>query len=285
MSPATVRTETFLDEGDDMEPQTLGTNTGGRVRFAKDAQVRILELDGTVTKTVYVIGNNPNSQDEQQRSDRKGFVSLREMDGTRVLRVHHRRVLPVSVEGKAIVLESGDKFWALCPECGQTISVGADTDSVECSKCSKSFQLYWLGVKPMADTATKTEKAHKAPKAEKAPKAPKAPREPRPIKEPVLVDISALTKLKHCELWTKKNVKFDHERIDVQAHVLLFNGDHPRKLCFNTYNGAMGKKAAPLPLEAFVAGTKGVKKEMPWFPVEDVAKARQKLQKSGYERH
>lgn len=270
-----------LDGGDDMESTTLDTNTGGRVRFDKDTEVRILELDGTVSKTVYLV--------DQERSDRKGFVSLRERGGTRVVRVHHRRVLPLSVEGKAVVIESGDKFWALCPECGQTINVEAGSDTMDCSKCSKSFQLHWLGVKPMAEakTAEKAEKAPKAPKEKtpKAEKAPKAAKEPKPAKEPILVDLPALVKLKNCELWTKKNVKFDHERIDVQAHVLLFTGDSPRKLCFNTYNGALGKKASELPLEAFVAGTavKGAKKETPWFPVADLEKARQKLQKAGYE--
>lgn len=66
--------------------------------------------------------------------------------------------------------------------------------------------------------------------------------------------------------------------------MLLYTGDSPRKLCFNTYNGALGKKASALPLEEFTAGTvgKGSKKE-PWFNVTDLDKTRAKLTKDGYE--
>jgi hypothetical protein len=274
------------DEGDDMETATLETNTGGRVRYIKETKVRILELDGTISKVPYLT--------DQERSDRKGFIALKESDGTRVIKIHHRRVLPLSVEGKAVVVESGDKFWALCPECGQPIPVGTGDIEISCQPCSKSYPLHWLGVKPMAE-ATTTEKAPKAekakaPKAEKAPKAPKAekaPREPKVVKEPVKIDVHALTKFKHCELWTKKQVKFDHPNIDVQAHVLLWTGESPRKLCFNTYNATLGKKTTELPVEQFIANKPltgaGVKKDVPWFPVPDLDKARSKLQKDGYE--
>lgn len=278
-----------------METAQLEMNTGGRVQFVKDTEVRILELDGTVSKTVYLV--------DQERSDRKGFVALKERDGTRLVRVHHRRVLPLSVEGKAVVIESGDQYWALCPEHGQITAVEAGEETATCPQCSKIFPLHWLGVRPMAEatatpaeetaTAEKPAKAPKAPKAEKAPKPPKAekpPKEPKPApvaKEPAVVDLAALAKLPNCELWTKKNVKFDHERIDVQAHVLLFVGDGARKLCFNTYNGTLGKKpGAELPAEAFCTGTPvaGAKKETPWFAVPDLDKARAKLTKEGYEK-
>src|SRR5262245_47066222 len=104
-----------LDDGGDMEATTLELNTGGRVHFDKDTEVRIQELDGAISKMVFLV--------EQERSDRKGFIGLKERDGTRAIRVHHRRVLPLSVEGKAVVIESGDRFWALCPECGSTVEV------------------------------------------------------------------------------------------------------------------------------------------------------------------
>jgi hypothetical protein len=257
---------------------TLETNTGGRVRFAPSEEVRVIRVDGSLTKEVYQV--------EQERSDRRGYVGLREKDGTRTMRVHHRRVLPVSVDGKAVVIETGDKFWACCPECGHAKGVSTSATSMECPKCAKAFELHWLGVKPMSDTATKAEgkaKTAKTPKPDKA-KTPKTPRPAREPKEPTAVNLHQLAGLGHCELWTKKNVKFDHERMDVQAHCLLYTGDSPRKLCFNTYNGALGKKAPELPIDAFIANKSGNKKETKWFPVADLDKQRTQLGKSGYEK-
>lgn len=279
-----------LPEGDaDMsETATLEANSGGRVRFNLGTEVRYIEIHGAISQEIYVI--------DQERSDRKGHISLKEKDGTRTLRVHHRRLLPVDMTGKAVVIESQDKLWALCPEDGMAVEVSPGDTEMVCPKCSKTFTLYWIGVKPMAD-ATKTsktkEKEEKTPKVEKAekaapkPKAEKPAKEPKAVKEAIKVDLPALVKLKHCELWTKKNVKFDHERIDVQAHVLLFTGDNPRKLCFNTYNSTLGKKATSLPIEEFIANEPvkgaGQKKDTPWFTVTDLEKARQQLQKGGYE--
>ncbi len=273
------------------ETATLEANSGGRVRFTLGAGVRYVEMSGEISRGIYLI--------DQERSDRKGHISLKEKDGTRVVRVHHRRILPVDMDGKAVVIESQDKLWAPCPEDGAAVEVSPGDTQMICPKCSKTFTLHWMGVKPMADTKTKEPKAEKepkAPKAEKAEKAapkpkaeklPKEPKEPKAVKEPIQVDIPTLVKLKGCELWTKKNVKFDHERIDVQAHVLLFTGESPRKLCFNTYNGALGKKASELPTEQFVANEPikgaGQKKDTPWFPVPDLEKARTKLAKDGYE--
>lgn len=250
-------------------------NNGGRQRFVLEEEVRIIELDGSVSQTVYLVS--------QDRSDRKGLVSLKERDGPRIIRVHYRRILPISVDGKAHVTGTGDRFWALCPTCGRPSEVVVTDSSVTCPKCNKTYPLHWLGVKPMsAESATAT-KATKEPKPTKAtkPKAEAVAKEPKVVKEPIKVDLVHLAKLKHCELWTKANVKFDHERVDVATHVLLFTGDSPRKLCFNTYNGTLGKKATELPTDAFVSGKADGK--APWFTVADLEKARAKLKKDGYE--
>ncbi len=270
-----------FDEGDDMEATATLANTGGRVRFTADMAVRYLQLDGTITNGVYQIAEG--------RSDRKGFITLKERDGTQTVRVHHRRVLPLSVDGRAVVIESGDKFWALCPDCGQVVGVEVSTESIACQKCSKTFPLHWLGVKPMADTTTektKKEPKVKVPKPEKAPKAvkEKPARPEKVVKTPTPVDITAIAKTPNCELWTKKNVKFDHARVDVQAHTLLFVGAAPRKMCFNTYNGTMGKKDIALPIAEFVADKAAKGAKAAWFAVPDLEKARAKLQKEGYER-
>lgn len=278
-----------MDYPEDEDNMVVAENSGGRVRYAMDQPVRYVEMDGSISG-VYLV--------KQERSDRKGHITLQEQNGTRVVRTHHRRIIDSSVKGMAVVVESQDRLWALCPDDGEVVEVEQNQADMTCPKCDKTFPLYWNGVRPMAD-ATKTEKAPKAEKAEKAPKtekaagktAPKpkvekAPKEPKAVKEPVAVDLAALAKHKHVELWTKKNVKFDHERIDVQAHTMLFTGDEPRKLCFNTYNGALGKRAPELPVEAFLSGTspKGSKKD-PWFPVANLDKTRTQLTNDGYEQH
>jgi len=129
----------------------------------------------------------------------------------------------------------------------------------------------------------KAEKEKKEkPAADEKPKAEKAPKVAR---QPITVDLDALAASDHCELWTRKDIKFDHERINVQAHTILFTGTHPRKFCFNTYNGTLGKSSEQLPIEEFLhdRAVKGAKKEKPWFAVADLEKARAKLQKDGYE--
>lgn len=275
-----------LDE--DSEMTAVEVNSGGRVHYEIGTKVRFIQMDGRISPIHLV---------DQQRSDRKGHISLKEKDGTSIVRVHYRRLIPMDVDGKSVVVESQDRSWALCPDDGAVVEVSTEDQAMVCPKCSKTFLLHWMGVKPMADTKTDTKhKAdkHKAeatgePKAEKKersapkPKPEKKERPAREVKEPIQVDTAALAKLKHCELWTKKNVKFDHERINVQAHTLLFVGETPRKLCFNTYDGALGKKAGELPIAAFIANEAAKGAKTPWFPVEDLEKTRARLQKDGYE--
>lgn len=135
----------------------------------------------------------------------------------------------------------------------------------------------------MADAAQATE-TKTDPKPTK-PKKEKKVRVKAEVREPVKVDFATLMALPDCELWTKKNVKFDHVDVDVQAHALLLTGDSPRKLCFNTYDGVLGKKSPNLPIEQFVADTEvaNAKRAKPWFVVKDLGKARTKLGKDGYE--
>ena len=132
---------------------------------------------------------------------------------------------------------------------------------------------------------TQQKPKHKPDKAKPAKAAkPAVPKQPKPKVVPVTVDLKSLAALDDCELWTKKQIKFDHSDWDVAAHVLLFTGSHPRKLCFNTYNGTLGKKATALPIDEFVANRKSGGKA-PWFKVEDLEKVREKLRRQEYELH
>jgi len=251
-------------------------NTGGRLEFALGTEVRILSLDGTISKESYVT--------IQERSDRNGHIKVRDANSSREINVHFRRILPRSIDGNACVIESRDKYWVICPGCGQNDEVSANSNSFTCSKCAKTYPLHWLGVRPMASKTT-TKPTSTAKKEDKKKDSPSPNKAPKAIKEPIKVDLGALTKLGQCELWTNSRVKFDHERIDVKAHVLLFTGTNPRKLCFNTYNGTLGKKATELPVGDFVENKtpKGAKKGH-WFPVSDLEKTRAQLAKNGYER-
>ena len=71
--------------------------------------------------------------------------------------------------------------------------------------------------------------------------------------------------------------------MDVKAHVLLIVDDNPRKLCFNTYNGTLGKRGNSLPVTAFQNDEMPEGKRL-WFHVKNADKQRQKLLKDGYER-
>lgn len=269
-------------------------NSGGRQRFVRNSSVRILELSGKVSTETYLV--DPESgTDEHVRADRKGLVVLQEAVGKRTIKIHFRRILPLEVDGKAPVIESGDKFRAVCPKCGNVEDVSSNDESLQCPDCGPS-PLHWIGVKPMttktdeatpetaetAETAETTEVDSK-PKTAKAAKTTKAA---KTAKEPVLVDFDELKGTDGCELYSK-NAKFDHAGIDAKAHVLLLvDGDAPRKLCFNTYDGALGKKATGLPVKEFLADkpVAGAKREKPWFAVKDVEKARAKLARDGYEK-
>lgn len=247
-------------------------NTGGRVTFSPQSEVRILRVDGKISPEVYIV--------DAEKSDRKGHITLKERGATKSVKVHFRRVLPVSVEGQAAVIESGGKCRAICPNCNYIETVTAVSECLTCPSHGQ-FQLYWLGAKPMTETVEKKTGKNR----EKSVAGPKPERAPKVVRQPIVVDLDAIASNADCELWTKGDVAFDHERINVQSHTIIFTGTNPRKFCFNTYNGTLGKDADQLPIEEFLADKEvaGAKKSKPWFAVADLEKARTKLQKSGYE--
>lgn len=238
-------------------------NNGGRVSYTLGDKVRILSLNGTVSKDVYTI--------EQEKSDRKGHVALLDSKG-KELRVNHRRILPFATEATACVVEIGDKFKVVCPSCGFVGTIRIVSDKYTCENCNNEHQCHWINTKPLKEII-KEAKVIK-PKVED-----KMQKETR---EAVVIDLNALASLPNCKLYTKKNVKFDHERIDVKAHVLVFNdGQSSRKMCFNTYNGTLGKKLVDLPTQDFIDG----KESSRFFAINDMNKAMEKLRKDGYEEH
>ncbi len=98
------------------------------------------------------------------------------------------------------------------------------------------------------------------------------------------VDIDAIRPF-GCELWCKPQLHFDHATFDVRAYVLLAD-DPARKLCFNTYNGKLGrdKDLSDLHLEDFKDAKQATGKKA-WYLLRDpLDTVRKSLEKSGYRR-
>jgi|19_taG_2_1085344.scaffolds.fasta_scaffold00041_9 hypothetical protein len=266
-------------------------NSGGREKFPISQEVQVLLLTGIIEPKIYVVEPEPVDDEDPNtnkpdfvRADRKGHVPLRERDGTRTCKVHFRRILPLNSDGKATVIESSDKYRAVCPKCGNVFDVEPNCERITCPNDGE-FNLHWLGVKPMTTTKEATTATGKGDKDTKKADKPKADKAKKVAKEPILVNFDDLKALDGCELWTKKNVKFDHPEVDVRAHCLLLTNATPRKYCFNTYNGALGKKSQALYTAEFLSDTAvtGGKRERPWFAVKDLDKERTNLTKNGYE--
>ena len=237
----------------------MHTNTGGRAHFSVGEIVRVIEPDGKVTGLDYII--------DQDRSDRRGQLQIIHKESGRIKKTHHRRILSSDYhDGMAVVLESNNRFFALCPKCGDSEEI-TNGDSWVCNNCGE-FELHWLSNRP--DTI-KQVKARNLKAPSMTTRAP-------------TIDLESIARLPNIELWTKKNIQFDHERIDVRAHVLIFDdGQQLRKYCFNTYNGTLGKKQKKLYVEEFIANTSVESKKL-WYCIDNKDKAVCKLIKEGYER-
>lgn len=182
-------------------------------------------------------------------------------DGTEIT-VNVNRLLPSGAAGKALVASTSevevDKYNAVCPFCGYINCVSMN-DQSSVFKCHGELDLYWID-----RTINKAKKPQKATKMKA---------------EPIVVDFEELKKIG--ELWTKSQIKFDDPNTDVKAHVLIIAGDQPRKLCFNTYNGTLGKKGNKLPLDEFVSGT--ATSRVSWYNIKNLDTARKTLQEDGFE--
>lgn len=245
-----------------------------QMAFERKDTVRILTLDGKISEEEYVV--------EVEKADRNGFIALVEAGSDRKIKVNQRRVLHNCSDGDAFVIEIGDKYRAVCPKCLYVREVTPSDDLLFCPDHGE-IQLSWKkGERPMADATTTEKKETKDVKGAKDTKTSSAEKKTeKTVREPVKVDFDKLQKNSAFELWSKA-VRFDHEKVNAQAHVLLITGKNPRKLCFNTYDGALGRKANSLPVSEFVKDSE-VDGKKPWYAVKDVEKAKAKLTKAGYE--
>lgn len=213
--------------------------------------VRVLNLDGTISDLDFKVIDG--------KCDRRGRIALLDREGS-IVKFHNRRIMPPDyVFGKAVVLENHNKYYALCPLCGST----GEVDNKEKWVCQShgELNLYWLCAVPEFVRLQK-------------------PRTLKMNQTKLIFDVMALAELENCELFTKSGVRFDHERVDVRSHVLLLTAESSRKLCFNTYDGGLGKKRTTLPIDEFLQGVKGP--GINWYHVKDAASAREKLLADGY---
>ncbi len=244
------------------------SNNGGRVRYEIGSQCRVLKVDGTISKETYTLNSSC--------SNRKGIVEIASPDGG-IIQVQYRRIIPLIDIDTATVIESGNKLRTVCPKCNYIGSLVGSEDFLQCPNCGP-VKLLWLSHRPTSESSNKPKKAKQEKNMDNATQAAE-----RKVKTGLPIDLAAVSKTKGCELWTKKNIKFDNPKIDVRAHVLLFTGTPSRKLCFNTYDGTLGKTNKTLPIEAFLQDKTDADTRKSWYSVADLQKARNQLQKDGYE--
>jgi hypothetical protein len=242
---------------------------GDIMKLKNGDKVRILDWVSNVSEAEYEIVSC--------KCDSKGLIELKDLHG-KSLKVIKRRIVPPSTDGYAVVIESGAKFKAVCPACPNVFEVVPNNTQIKCAEHG-IYKLHWLGEKPMTEATTES----KTTEETTAVKKPTAAKKPKPTREPIKVDIEQLKGLSDCELWRKSTVNFNHEKISVVSYALLCVNGVDRKLCFNTYDGTLGKRCTePLPITDFIADKKDDEK-VKWHPIKDLDKERAALAKKGYE--
>lgn len=221
-----------------------------------ETKVKVIGLDGHTMPSVFKVSNIGG-----------GYADL--TSGTKILeRVHIKRLLPADSE-YAIVVDNGDgadgRKKGICPKCGQLFPFDVEFE------CPTDGQFEVKEIGELAVVTTKKEPVKAKEKAAKVAKEAKVEK----------LDLSDLKK--QGELWSKQ-AKFDHVQVEAKAYTFIVQaGTAFRKFCFNTYNGALGKKAQPINVKFIQQGKDGNGKVV-GYAVDDVAKERERLKKNGFHR-
>ena len=221
-------------------------------------QVRLLTPEGGVSDELFdVVGP----------ADRKNCIYV--VGGTgEQLRIHRERTLPADSLGKLVAVRHGDKLKTACPVCSRTLIT--ERDFAECPVHGKHRIT-----------------SHEHLNSTDSPSAPKQEEPMSKTDTATTVDFAVVVQY-GVEVWTKQQLKFSDPRTDVQSHVLL--ADSPaRKLCFNTYNGALGKKKSNTDdgflaqLQAFKDNVAVAPSGTSIYPLKGTLDdARKRLEKAGY---
>jgi hypothetical protein len=219
--------------------------------------IRLLTSEGGVSDELFEIVGP---------ADRKNCIYVSDSVGNQ-MRVHKERVLPPDALGKLVAVMHGNKLKTACPICSRTLPVEGNT-----AECPVHGKLQITSHEHLnQDNTSKALQENKMSKTETV----------------TMVDFAVVAQY-GVELWTKQQLKFSDPHTDVQSHVLL--ADNPaRKLCFNTYNGALGKKKTNTEdsflaqLQAFKDGIAIEPLGTSVYPLKGTLDdARKKLRKTGY---
>ena len=223
-------------------------------------RVQLVNPDGFISEDSY---------ETDGEADRKNIVNVLDSSG-KAQRVHKRRLVPASDTDRYAAVKAGNRLKAICPHCGRHLDI-IDRKAT----CPIHGQKDVVSNEDLHNDTTKPMRENK--EMEMSTKQ----QESIPV-----VDI-ALVATFGTELWTNNNLKFSDPKTDAKAHALL--AENPlRKLCFNTYNGTLGKRhgdpIAILHLHEFLQGvelpkTIGI---MVYHLKGTIEQARMKLKKSGY---
>jgi hypothetical protein len=221
-------------------------------------QIRLLTPEGGVSEELFEIVGP---------ADRKNCIYVR--CGERQLRIHKERILPADSLGKIVAVRHGGKLKASCRICSRTLSV--ERNAAECPVHGRQLVTSNEQLNNPDESSATTQETENMSKTDTT----------------TMVDFTVVAQY-GVELWTKQQLKFSDPRTDVQSHVLLADNP-PRKLCFNTYNGALGKKKSNTEdnfvaqLQAFKDNTTVVPAGTSVYPLKGVLDdARKKLEKAGY---
>lgn len=214
-------------------------------------KIRILNIDGTISTKLYQIIGEPSSQRIMVRSDG---------DNKEIL-VHKNRIIPVDKDDVAVCILSGGVEMAICPKCLNISKRDAEKPDLTCERGCGNYLYHALGSECSAIRSKKIME----------------------LKNKNVFSLDEVKKYPNMRVWSKLN-KFNHPNIDSRSVIILHDSDKPRKLQFNTYNGSLGKKSPPLPLEAFDKNEAPATGKCPWSILASTDAEENRLKEAGYER-
>lgn len=215
-----------------------------------EGRYRILNIDGSISSKLYDLIEETSTQ----------RATLRSVGESKEILVHKNRMIPVDKVDSAVCVVSGGVELAICPKCLTISKKTLDRDNFLCERGCGNYPYHDLGSNGLALRSRKIME----------------------LKNKNVFSLEEVKKYPEFRVWGKLN-KFNHPNIDSRSVIILHSSDKPRKLQFNTYNGSLGKKSPPLPLEAFDRNEVPQGK-CPWSIIASVDAEENRLKESGYER-
>jgi len=171
-------------------------------------------------------------------------------NGDSVVQTHYDRILPVSAGGKAIAVLGDKKVTITCPECHKVVT--AEPGQVHFTCCS-TLEVFFMS------EATQEVQSQEAQK----------------------FDLNSLTG--QYEVWVKEGAKFNENIELTTVQLVLLEGEAPRKMSFNLYDGKLSTsgKTVDLRLGEFLSGVSPEGKKPLWYKV-DPTKYQKMLENKGY---